>query len=141
MLFYHKSRPYYEFTNFYKSPINIDGRRYLTTEHYFQGIKFPSCPDLQRRVREARTPRQAFQLARDFDQHKREDWKECKERRMMKALRAKFSQHPELRKLLLDTGSRRITAQTVNEVYQDDGGDGSGKNRLGNLLMQLRREV
>ena len=32
-------------------------------------------------------------------------------------------------------------ADTANDDYWGDGGDGSGKNRLGHLLMQVREEL
>ncbi len=60
---------------------------------------------------------------------------------MLDALRAKFTQHEELRELLLGTGDAGLVEHTANDSYWGDGGDGSGKNRLGVLLMQVRCEV
>ena len=33
-------------SNYYKSPIEIDGKVWPTTEHYFQAMKFPTNPEL-----------------------------------------------------------------------------------------------
>ena len=60
---------------------------------------------------------------------------------MRQALRAKFTQHPDLQKLLLDTGDAVLVEHTTNDNYWADGGDGSGKNRLGLLLMELREQL
>jgi ribA/ribD-fused uncharacterized protein len=60
---------------------------------------------------------------------------------MREALWAKFTQHPELRSLLLSTGDETIVEHTENDNYWGDGGDGSGRNRLGVLLMELREKL
>jgi len=57
---------------------------------------------------------------------------------MRKGLRLKFSQNPHLLELLLSTGNRLLVEHTVNDNYWGDGGDGSGKNRLGHILMEVR---
>jgi len=57
---------------------------------------------------------------------------------MMDALRAKFAQHDDLRDILLGTGDAALVEHTANDSYW---GDGSGKNRLGVLLMRLRAEL
>lgn len=38
------------------------------------------------------------------------------------------------------TGDRPIVEHTITNNYWGDGGDGSGKNRLGILLMEVRDE-
>jgi ribA/ribD-fused uncharacterized protein len=60
---------------------------------------------------------------------------------MREALRAKFTQHEDLRKILLETGDARLVEHTTNDRYWGDGGDGSGLNMLGKLLMELREEL
>jgi N-glycosidase YbiA len=55
--------------------------------------------------------------------------------------RAKFSQHPQLQELLLGTGEAGLVEHTANDDYWADGGDGTGRNRLGVLLMQVRSEL
>jgi ribA/ribD-fused uncharacterized protein len=57
---------------------------------------------------------------------------------MREAVRAKFTQHPELLALLLATGDAHLVEHTANDSYWGDGGDGSGNNMLGRILMQLR---
>lgn len=57
---------------------------------------------------------------------------------MRDGLILKFTQNPHLLDLLLSTKNRKIVEHTVNDSYWGDGGDGSGKNRLGSILMELR---
>eukprot|EP00741_Cyanophora_paradoxa_P002854 tig00000640_g2770.t1 len=60
---------------------------------------------------------------------------------MREAVRAKFSQDAALRDRLLGTGRRRLVERTGADGYWGDGGDGSGHNRLGEVLMELRDEL
>ena len=60
---------------------------------------------------------------------------------MRAALRAKFTQHPALRSLLVGTGDAELIEHTANDRYWADGGDGRGKNMLGKLLMELRAHL
>ena len=44
VMFYKENKPNGHFSNFYGSPIDIDGVVWPTTEHYFQAMKFPADP-------------------------------------------------------------------------------------------------
>lgn len=68
----------------------------------------------------------------------RKDWDNVKESVMRKALEAKFAQHAELRTQLLETGWRYLAEHTTKDKFWGDGGDGTGLNRLGELLMEVR---
>jgi ribA/ribD-fused uncharacterized protein len=57
---------------------------------------------------------------------------------MREAVLAKFSQHPDLREILLATGDALIVEHTENDSYWGDGGDGSGVNMLGRILVEVR---
>ncbi len=41
----------------------------------------------------------------------------------------------------LATGDSKIVEHTENDRYWGDGGDGSGQNRLGQILMRVRAEL
>jgi ribA/ribD-fused uncharacterized protein len=69
------------------------------------------------------------------------DWESVKVSVMTEAVRAKFTQHDELRITLLGTGDAKIVEHTENDDYWGDGGDGSGKNMLGQILMRIRSEL
>lgn len=47
----------------------------------------------------------------------------------------------KLRDLILSTGDAELVEQTHNDRIWGDGGDGSGENRLGKLLMELRQQL
>ena len=137
--FYDKSSPYYEFTNFYDAPIVLDDKQWPTTEHYFQAQKFVGTPYLEV-VRRCSSPREALEISRrpSVSTWCRKDWEEVKIDVMKKALLAKFSQHDNLRKKLVETGSRTLVERSPYDSFWGDGGDGSGKNWLGRLLMEIR---
>lgn len=56
----------------------------------------------------------------------------------MKRLSAKFNQHEELRDILVSTGNAILKEHIELDHYWADGGDGSGRNRLGEALMIVR---
>jgi ribA/ribD-fused uncharacterized protein len=60
---------------------------------------------------------------------------------MREAVLAKFQQHAELRQLLLSSGEAKLVEHTENDDYWGDGGDGSGRNMLGRILMEVRSEL
>ena len=71
----------------------------------------------------------------------RPDWAAVKETVMLDVLRAKFTQHPDLGRMLAGTGTRRLVERSSADAYWGDGGDGTGANRLGVLLMRVREEL
>lgn len=135
--FYAVGDDYGEFSNFAPYPISLDGARWPTSEHYFQAQKFKD-PKRRAAIRKANSPMLAARLGRDRTQKLRRDWDSARVSVMRAALRAKFTQHDDLRRLLLSTGDAKLIEHTANDAYWGDGGDGSGKNMLGRLLMELR---
>jgi hypothetical protein len=127
-------------SNFSPHVIRLGGKAWPTTEHYFQAQKFPDADHVEK-IRLARTPAVAKQLGRSRTVPLRPDWEAVKEQVMLDALRAKFAQHDDLRAILLGTGDALLVEHTASDRYWGDGGDGSGRNRLGHLLMQLREEL
>lgn len=139
--FYHSDQPWGELSNFSRHSIFIDGMIWPTTEHYYQAQKLESKQH-QEHVRCAATPMLAkslaYKLAESFG---KSDWITMRESVMLKALRAKFSQHPNLSKQLISSGNRALIELSHNDKYWGDPGDGSGQNRLGQLLEQVRAEL
>lgn len=64
-----------------------------------------------------------------------------KEAVMLRALWAKFTQYAELAKKLVNTGSAQIIEVSPHDAYWGSGPDGSGKNRLGQLIMTVRADL
>jgi N-glycosidase YbiA len=135
--FYSVNAEYGCFSNFSPHPIRMKGKNWPTSEHYFQAQKFAGTPD-EEEVRQAKSPMVAARMGRSRKRPLRKDWESVKDSLMYEAVLAKFSQHAELRETLLATGDSTIVEHTTNDAYWGDGGDGSGKNRLGETLMRVR---
>ncbi len=83
----------------------------------------------------------AARMGRSRKRPLRKDWEAVKNRIMHEAVLAKFTQHAELRATLLSSGNATIVEHTEKDRYWGDGDDGSGRNRLGQILMQVREEL
>ncbi len=138
--FYSVGDDYGEFSNFAAFPFKLAGKSWPTSEHYFQAKKFKD-PASQEEIRRAKTPMLAARMGRDRKRKLRPDWESVKVQLMREALKAKFRTHQELHALLLSTGDAKLVEHTENDSYWGDGGDGSGRNMLGRLLMELRDEL
>lgn len=139
-MFYKLKEPYGIFSNFADTPIVLKGFVWPTVEHYFQAQKFLD-PHNQREIRECDSPWKAAKMGRERTRPLREDWEDVKDSIMRLALITKFRQHAGARSLLKSTQDAIIIERTENDSYWADGGDGSGKNMLGKLLMSVREEL
>lgn len=141
ILFYSVREPYGEFANFSRHSFkDQSGRRWPTVEHYFQAQKFLD-PDLQEKIRNMKTPREAAAEGRSRSNPLRRDWESVKDGIMYYAVYQKFKQNKELTELLLSTKDWEIVEHSKKDSYWGDGGDGYGKNMLGRILMQVREEL
>jgi ribA/ribD-fused uncharacterized protein len=138
--FFSKSDTYREFSNFAPFPIELDGERWPTTEHYYQAQKFTD-PDLQARIRAAEKPIIAKKLAEKYRDKIRPDWDSVKDEVMYRAVRCKFESHSELRDLLRATGNEDIVEAAPTDYYWGVGSDGSGQNKLGRIIERIRAEL
>jgi N-glycosidase YbiA len=138
--FYAVSDDYGNFSNFSPHPVRLKGKTWPTSEHYFQAQRFAGTPD-EEEVRLAKSPMIAARMGRSRKRPLRNDWESVKDSIMHEAVLAKFTQHADLRETLLATGDSTIVERTGNDAYWGDGGDGSGKNRLGQILMRVREEL
>lgn len=138
--FYSVKDVYGEFSNFAPFPIELGGLTWPTSEHYFQAQKFTD-EAYREEIRNVASPMAAAKKGRSRKYPLRGDWEAIKEDVMRRALAAKFEQHADLRRLLLETGDAELVEHTANDAYWGDGGDGSGRNRLGVLLVELRERL
>jgi N-glycosidase YbiA len=138
--FYSVSDEFGEFSNFALYPFALDGEQWQTSEHYFQSQKFEDKA-YKTKIRKSNSPMLAARMGRDRKQKLRRDWESVKVGVMRTAVLAKFTQHEDLRVLLLSTGNSKLVEHTENDDYWGDGGDGSGKNMLGRILMQVRESL
>ena len=138
--FYSTKDKFGEFSNFSPHPIELDGTTWPTSEHFFQAQKFADGAH-QEAIRNAKGAMVAARMGRDRSNKIKDDWEQIKIEVMTRAVRAKFTQHADLRAMLLGTGDATLVEHTRNDAYWGDGGDGSGKNMLGQILMRIRDEL
>lgn len=138
--FYSTKGEYGCFSNFAAHPIIVDGKRWPTSEHYFQAQKFADS-EHKEAIRRANSPMIAARMGRDRKRPLRKDWEAVKDDIMLRAVRAKFTLHAELAEILLSTADAQLVEHTANDRYWADGGDGTGLNRLGEILMRVRDEL
>jgi N-glycosidase YbiA len=135
--FYSTRDEYGSFSNFSAHGFELDGEYWPTSEHYFQAQKFPGTPHSDR-IRQAKTPKDAAKMGRDRSLPLRPDWEQVKDEIMKKAVLRKFETHGEIREILLATGDEEIVENSPIDYYWGCGKDGSGKNMLGQILMEVR---
>lgn len=138
--FYSTKAEYGCFSNFSKHPIKLKGRVWPTSEHYYQAQKFVGT-EYESKVRRAKGPKEAAAIGRDKRNPLRRDWERVKESVMYDALKAKFTQHKDLKRTLLSTENDELIEDSPVDWYWGCGENGTGKNRLGKLLMKLREEL
>jgi len=138
--FYSETAEWGEFSNFSLHEIIIKGNKWATTEHFFQAHKFDNKA-YQEKIRKCISPMKAAELGRSRKFKIKRNWDKTKENVMYEAVYAKFTQHNNLKKLLLKTNDAILIEHTENDSYWGDGGDGKGKNKLGMILMKVRQHI
>ena len=137
-------RPYGAFSNLYRREISFEGETFPTSEHAYQAGKARK-PAVRKWLLDAPSPALLAMAAHGlYYWDVVPGWSTKKFDRMRAVLRVKFTQHDDLHKLLISTGNARLVeAATVdNEVNRLWGEvNGSGRNMLGVLLMELRQEL
>lgn len=135
--FYGVDDQYGCFSNFSQHGFELDGNYWLTSEHYFQAQKFLGTHHLEK-IRDVKTPRDAARMGRDRKRPLRSDWEQVKDDIMRKAVLRKFETHADIRKVLLATNNLPIVENAPRDYYWGCGQDGSGKNMLGQILVEVR---
>jgi len=129
-------------SNFSITPIVIDGLEYITTEHYFQAMKFSSTdPDYAEEIRTSPTPAKAKSLGGSRNHPIDKDWNTKRDEVMRIALFSKAMQTPKFVQILLSTGSAPLIEAAPRDYYWGEGSKKTGKNMLGKLLMDLRSRL
>ena len=132
-------------SNFFETPVTICGRTWKTAEAAFQAAK-TLVKSERDAIFNAPTPGKAKRLGRTCTI--RPDWEDIKVHVMADIVRAKFTQNPELRQKLLDTGH---TMLIEGNYWHDNfwgicGSDciknepGVIHNALGVILYSIREE-
>ena len=138
--FYHEYEDYGFLSNYYLVNIIIDNITYKSVEHYYQSQKTLEN-DWAERIINSKTCAEAKALGNSPNIILRIDWDTWKLTAMRRGLRAKFSQHNELQRQLLETKSAILMENSMDDYYWGIGIKGTGKNMLGKLLMELRDDI
>lgn len=126
---------YYFLSNFYPTKVKYKGLTYENSEAAFQAQK---CPERSSEFCHL-VPRSAKSLG--FQVELRKDWDDVKIRIMFSILLCKFTQNPDLKEKLINTGDAiLIEGNTWGDTYWGACG-GTGQNILGRLLMTARKAI
>jgi ribA/ribD-fused uncharacterized protein len=144
---------YRNFSNMSQHPIEVEGIQYPTVEHYFQAMKAKEFKDYEMlaKIVIAKTPKAVKAMGKKVKNFVKEVWDAKRDEVMRTGVRAKFVQHPELRKQLQETGERQIGEADARNMYWGIGTSEAsekskhpekwrGQNKMGKLLMELRTE-
>jgi len=134
--------PYGCFSNFSTHGVELDDHWWPTSEHYFQAQKFVSTdPDWATKIRTAKSPKEAAKMGRDRRHPLCQDWEQVKDKIMHRAVLKKFQTHEDIQAILLATDNKPIVENAPGDYYWGCGKDGSGKNRLGEILIAVRETL
>jgi len=137
-------KPYGAFSNLYRRSIVFDGVEYPTSEHAYQAAK-PRKESIRKWLLSAPTPALVAMAAHGlYYWDVSPDWSKIKFERMKSVLMAKYTQHIDLKDLLLSTKDAILIESTkidnpVNRLWGQV--NGKGQNMLGKLLMEVRDEL
>ena len=126
-------------SNFWITPIIIDGKQYRSVEHYFQACKADNDATHEI-IRSQRTPGDAKRFAKTITLRK--GWNGMRIDVMRSGLQAKFDQHPDLQEKLMATYPRELVEGNKwhDTFWGVDLETQEGQNHLGRLLMEIREE-
>ena len=124
-------------SNFYDAPVEYQGLLYKNSEAAFQSAK---TLDIEKRKQFCELdPSTAKKKGRNIIL--RYDWEKVKDAVMKEVVYNKFSNNLELREKLLATGDAElIEGNTWNDIYWGIC-RGRGKNKLGKILMEVRKII
>ena len=145
------------FSNFENNhPIKLDdGRIALSGEHYFQALKHSENEELFNSILQAKTqtgrssPALSKKLGRGskktgvgiLTKEQVQKWNMTRNAEMYKVIMAKFSQHEDLKLILLGTGNSLLIENAPWDSYWGIGRNGKGLNMLGKTLMKVRDDI
>lgn len=123
-----------------KHPFELEGKEWLSIEHYYQAMKFGN-ENHQEKIRLAHSPQQARKLGRSRSKKIRADWKKVKSVFMTRAVYTKCRTYPEIADKLLATGEDKLVENSQYDYYWGCGRDRRGDNQYGQVLMNVRKKL
>ena len=140
---YFFTHAYDPLSNWSAHAVEIWGQIFPTVEHAFQWRKFSDLePDTANAILFASSPWAAIQLNRTRGKGKLpENWSDVRTVIMEDILRAKATQHEDVRACLHRTGQRTIIENHPTDSFWGCGPKGDGCNTMGVLWMKIREEL
>lgn len=166
--FFSPKNPYFEFSNYYKKSLTINGITYCCSEHFYQSEKYnyPEAKHYYKLILEADSPQKSKDMASlrinpngnkwyinkkkpelglmndAIRKHKHlkliDNWDILKLKVMYIAISEKFKDE-DLQKILLSTGDNEIIEDSPYDSFW--GNAKNGQNHLGKILMRVRDEI
>jgi len=128
--------------NFSAHAISIWGKEFSTGEHAFQWKKFSaSHPQIAEAIFSAKSPHAVKKISDVSKEKQPISWGNEKIAIMEEILRAKASQHEDVREILKKTGKRKIIENSPVDSFWGAGPDGNGKNIVGEIWMEIRASL
>jgi ribA/ribD-fused uncharacterized protein len=147
-------RPECPFSQWYPAPFTVEGRSFRCAEQFmmFEKARLFGDAEMGEQILAAKTPKEHKALGRKVRGFDDARWKSEREGIVLAGSRAKFTQNPELRALLLDTrGTELVEASPFDRIWGvglsadnpriDDPANWRGQNLLGKILTRLREEL
>lgn len=142
------------FSQWHKSTFTVDGKKYVCAEQYMMAAKARlfGDKDAERMIMATGDPKEQKRLGRQVQGFNEQKWNSAAKDIVYKANYAKFSQHDDLRKLLLATaGTTLVEASPYDTIWgiglpKDDPraqtrSQWKGKNWLGEVLTKVRDDL
>jgi ribA/ribD-fused uncharacterized protein len=136
--FYKIKDPHGYMSNYKKARFFIYGRWWNWVEAPYQAQK-TFVPEEYDAIHQATNNNDSRLLGQKVTM--RPDWDQVKRQVMKECVLAKFLQHKDLRDQLMATGDEELIEDSPIDYYWGCGADGSGQNVLGQVLMEVRREL
>jgi predicted NAD-dependent protein-ADP-ribosyltransferase YbiA (DUF1768 family) len=123
--------------NDYPAPVEVGGVVYPTVTHAYWALSTED-PEARERIRAAERPYEARGIAEEAP--RLQDWPHIRTAVMSGLLRAKYTRHPELAEILLDTGDAPLAYGGMESDHWITRGN-EGRNWVGRLLELIRSEI
>jgi ribA/ribD-fused uncharacterized protein len=119
--------------------VYVWGRRFPTVEHAYHWRKHrDTAPDVAELIAAAHSPWMALQIEH-WNKHLRTpEWGDIKVGMMRELLQAKSAQNEDVRQCLRRSGNKRLVENSPWDDFWGCGADGTGRNMLGELWMEIR---
>lgn len=140
------------FSNWYPAKFKLDGKKFVCSEQYMMWAKAVLFGDdeIAEKIMKTTSPKEHKALGRKVRYFDPKIWDQYKEKIVLKALREKFGQNPDLMKALQKTKpTLLVEASPWDKIWGigydqkkalEAGPSKWGKNLLGKLLTQVRDE-